>query len=405
MDSKYFYHVLIPYKVILNVMQLITIGVLIHRLVKEIRRPYVDLFKVALWITFMLNCVTDILLVLFTFVFVDDILTFWNIYLLSFWYVFAFQVTNEGMRVTTIMHLNGYREISNGKKFSDINRALKRKEWLFLSWFVIFITTYHVIWFVMLYSQVNFSWASPSKDDNWDIVFCLDHSICRFQKYAQKYILLFSFVASASFIILGVLIFILLLRTLKKRLFRYYSTNKRQLIMITIISTISFSSFLIFYAFAKYTGGNPSLKVAKQMFDDKEIKMFIFWCSVRLLINFILNFYALYNIKNVDFKMYLEAIMFGYSLKTPLEHASIFIIRRNIQISSEPSSENSANTVMLSQDEPSLNIDTPQSSSFQLDNDDFGGMTAMQNDLLKSKQSSNISNLIKSNGNRPLSND
>ena len=97
--------------------------------------------------------------------------------------------------------------------------------------------------------------------------------------------------------------------------------------------------------------------------------------------------------------------MFGYSLKTPLEHASIFIIRRNIQISSEPSSENSANTVMLSQDEPSLNIDTPQSSSFQLDNDDFGGMTAMQNDLLKSKQSSNISNLIKSNGNRPLSND
>ena len=60
---------------------------------------------------------------------------------------------------------------------------------------------------------------------------------------------------------------------------------------------------------------------------------------------------------------------------------------------------------MLSQDEPSLNIDTPQSSSFQSDNDDFGGMTAMQNDLLKSKQSSNISNLIKSNGNRPLSND
>ena len=216
---------------------------------------------------------------------------------------------------------------------------------------------------------------------------------------------LFTLSASAVFIIIGIIIFIVLMRTLKKRLFRYYTTSRRQLTILTIISTISFSSFLIMYALSKYSSDNPSFTVITMEFGNDDIKLFIFWCSLKLVGNFILNFYALYNIKNVDFKLYLEAIMFGYSLKTPLEHASIFIIRRNIQISSEPSSENSANTVMLSQDEPSLNIDTPQSSSFQLDNDDFGGMTAMQNDLLKSKQSSNISNLIKSNGNRPLSND
>ena len=63
---------------------------------------------------------------------------------------------------------------------------------------------------------------------------------------------------------------------------------------------------------------------------DHSLIGFISWSVFRLVMNVLLNFYALYNIKNVNFKLYLEAILFGYEVGDPLENASIFIIKRKI---------------------------------------------------------------------------
>ena len=138
---------------------------------------------------------------------------------------------------------------------------------------------------------------------------------------------IFAIAMSVIFIILEVVIYQVLIRTLKRKLYRYYRRSRKDLVVLTIISTLTFTLFLVSYSLTQIKGDDPSTIAFKSSFKDNNFGLFIFWIIFRLSMNVMLNFYAYYNIKNINFKDYLSAILFGYRINAPLESTSIFIVK------------------------------------------------------------------------------
>jgi len=114
---------------------------------------------------------------------------------------------------------------------------------------------------------------------------------------------------------------------MKKKLFRYYSQNRKHLITLTIISTTVFAYLLTSFLLQKKIGENPSVIIFKESYSDHTLNDFIFWEIFRIMMNILFNIYVIYDINNVSFKKYISAILYGYRIRDPLHNASIFIVK------------------------------------------------------------------------------
>jgi hypothetical protein len=130
-------------------------------------------------------------------------------------------------------------------------------------------------------------------------------------------------------ILSGIVILVFLMRQMRKDLFFYYMKIKWK--MLTILILMIFYQFAIAIQFVpcRYFSYAPEIEwykvhkgAGKVPYSIPEIILMLFINLITYLPAYLLVYY---NIKNIDFKKYVEEVMKGYQISNQYFNSSIFI--------------------------------------------------------------------------------
>jgi len=125
----------------------------------------------------------------------------------------------------------------------------------------------------------------------------------------------------AVFIILSIILYFKLKNVLKKNL-NYYYHRQRVTLFLLLIANISFMVSVVFLNTAIYF---DALQIITEATKHIRILTRIIWVFFIILINLTAFFVILYNVNNINFKIYLQTIYHGLGISQHYEGASIFI--------------------------------------------------------------------------------
>ena len=169
-----------------------------------------------------------------------------------------------------------------------------------------------------------------------------DVDICAFsdtvEDVVKNYVILYTYI---MFILVEVILCPFLMRTLKQNLNFYYTKSKCTVIALTVLSLAYFTFKALLFLDWKYFKFDANIIALKDEFPINYSTVDIVVCMlVNILFNIPLFLYAYLNIKGINFKLYLSAIMQGYCISSHLHSASLFVKLRKDTFS-KPNSEKS----------------------------------------------------------------
>lgn len=116
---------------------------------------------------------------------------------------------------------------------------------------------------------------------------------------------------------------------LKKELNYYYERKKRDLLILTIVSIMFFVIRLILLYPTKFFNGKPDSMIYLDNYHMEGYKYsvieFVFVMFIDILSYLPLFFHVYFNIGNINFKVYLQEVLKGYSLEHQYKISSGFI--------------------------------------------------------------------------------
>jgi len=161
----------------------------------------------------------------------------------------------------------------------------------------------------------------------------IDGFACQVSYVLKTYIAFYVTLSLDIFVLVSELgLYFLLTRTLKTQLNYYYHKVKYDLLVLTIISIVFFTTQLILKIPSKYFNTEPSIIIYIGDFSDVRFTtlQFVFVMLIDLFSYAPLYLHIYFNIKNINFKTYLLEIMKGWNIDHYYQNASIFIwIREN----------------------------------------------------------------------------
>mmetsp|Transcript_31884 Transcript_31884/g.28233 ORF Transcript_31884/g.28233 Transcript_31884/m.28233 type:complete len:137 (+) Transcript_31884:525-935(+) len=131
------------------------------------------------------------------------------------------------------------------------------------------------------------------------------------------------FSSNIMFLISEIILIILLLRAIEKNLAEFHTMHSKDFKLLAVINTIyyAFQTFLFILLLLQEKSFIEITKISK-LEDNKKL----LWTLVLFLNQMLPLVYAFFNIKNVQFKMYIFKMLVGKSAKIKLEDSSLFII-------------------------------------------------------------------------------
>ena len=180
-----------------------------------------------------------------------------------------------------------------------------------------------------------------------------DSGFWHFTEILQDYICFgIDVIIQGIVILLQVILFIILIRTMKHKLHFYYMNLKVRLYILFILSFIVLVFHIAYYS-----------SFSHMYLDDFPISKHRFelcgWILYNLLMLIPLTLYAVYIVDSIDFKEYIYKIMIGFGISNYYNLSSLFIYIRHDPNNNDPEDSETTESMFkqISFDRDSINHD------------------------------------------------
>ena len=233
-----------------------------------------------------------------------------------------------------LIHLQEYKQIFNGKPYKEVRKRIYRIEKFFFVFFVSFFIMINILSLsyasIQLIKQCNHKAFDPETNQNF-----IDSSE---SKECQVFLIIHNMfwyyylpIMYGLVIVSGIIILSLLMRQMQSNLYYYYQEIKWKLVTLILVRIFYQAELLITIIPWRYTHLMPDHEFYLNNFPINYSvgEILIAW-FINLLTYLPLYFLAYYNIKNINFNLYIQVIMSGYGIADHYDESSIFISKAKV---------------------------------------------------------------------------
>ena len=220
-----------------------------------------------------------------------------------------------------IKYFRELKHLKDDDSFKLIKKRLNKFEIIILTLFSIVLATL-LIWSIFLtYFQARYKWIYVGQEDKLEIS---EDIKCKNLKIVNIVFYIIFFFPMTLFITFQCMRYATLTKMMKNNLHYFYTKTKNNIKMLFIANTIYFGITMISGSLILAFFINPRFISHKENFTTLErvIWVIVDWFQYIIILSF---GYLIH--KDIDFKLYVTAIMYGHRMSNKLKDISLFIIK------------------------------------------------------------------------------
>ena len=228
----------------------------------------------------------------------------------------------------------------------DIKRKIRRIEtiWLIVFGIIITITNLIAIFIIIVQATYNCKYKGTEKLEIKHDLEIWEFSV-EINQYLKDYLLIWFKIVIVVF---EIVLYFILRRLLITELHFYYTTNKTNLKILMVTSWLFFWFQILLWIYSQIDDFEPDEVSYLKTSCTYHMWFIIVYMIVDILSYFPLFFYTYYNIKNVDFKLYVKQSLKGMKMEDHYLTISVFIrnsccIKNGLQKTTQETSSSSLN--------------------------------------------------------------
>ena len=297
--------------------------VVLRRLIKEMKKSLMDVFKLIQYFNLFLHFIIGLSVLIMGASKVE-----FDTYSIRFWYLFdanfySFIMLNKLNWLTMIIHIRNYKSFSAGQTYEAIKKRIKWYEGLIIIFCILWYTLNLVLLITVMLLQFFWKCECITGDKIKPIselpLNCQVSTIC-------QDILSYSKVPVFSlFLVFKIYLFITLTRLMKTNLNHYYLQKYKDLVYLMSSSVIFLGLTIVIAIMDIMNGVSINSIDFTSNIDSNQVWEQVMFLILSTLLYTSFLFYVFFNIRNIDFKLYIWHILRRYSLDKHYNSSSKFI--------------------------------------------------------------------------------